>query len=209
MNTRTLFTVGHSSHPPDYFLELLEEYKITCLIDVRSVAASAYNPQYNKEPLAAFLNKNGIQYLHFAKEFGARHTDPELLDTDGKVDFEKVRNSDSFKDGVYRLTQGFEKGYTISLMCSEAEPLDCHRFSMVSVALSNEGFEINHILKDKSMATNAQLENVLFKKFYKKLPVPTFFEPDVTIQDQIRAAYRLKNQEIAFSPYTHNTEENL
>ena len=209
MNTRTLFTVGHSSHPPDYFLELLEEYKITCLIDVRSVAASAYNPQYNKEPLAAFLNKNGIQYLHFAKEFGARHTDPELLDTDGKVDFEKVRNSDSFKDGVYRLTQGFEKGYTISLMCSEAEPLDCHRFSMVSVALSNEGFEINHILRDKSLATNAQLENVLFKKFYKKLPVPTFFEPDVTIQDQIRAAYRLKNQEIAFSPYTHNTEENL
>ncbi|MCF0059828.1 DUF488 family protein [Dyadobacter sp. CY356] len=209
MNTRTLFTVGHSSHPPDYFLELIKEYKITCLIDVRSVAASAYNPQYNKEPLAAFLHKNGIQYLHFAKEFGARHSDPELLDTDGKVDFEKVRNSDSFKDGVSRLIQGLDKGYTISLMCSEAEPLDCHRFSMISVALSNEGFEINHILKDKSLATNAQLENALFKKFYKKLPVPTVFEPDVTIQDQIKAAYRLKNQEIAFSPYTHNSEENL
>lgn len=209
MDTRTLFTVGHSSHPPDYFLELLKEYKITCLIDVRSVAASAYNPQFNKEPLAAFLNKNGIQYLHFSKEFGARHTEPELLDENGKVDFEKVRNSDSFKEGVQRLIQGFEKGYVISLMCSEAEPLDCHRFSMVSVALSKAGFEINHILRDKSLATNAQLENTLFKKFYKKLPVPTFFEPDVTIQDQIRAAYRLKNQEIAFSPYTHNTEENL
>lgn len=209
MNTRTLFTIGHSSHPPDYFLELLKEYNITCLIDVRSVAASAYNPQFNKEPLAAFLNKNGIQYLHFSKEFGARHTEPELLDENGKVDFEKVRNSTAFKEGVQRLIQGFDKGYVISLMCSEAEPLDCHRFSMVSVALSNAGFEINHILKDKSLATNAQLENALFKKFYKKLPVPTFFEPDVTIQDQIKAAYRLKNQEIAFSPYTHNSEENL
>lgn len=209
MNTRTLFTVGHSSHPPDYFLELLKEYKITCLIDVRSVAASAYNPQFNKEPLAAFLNKNGIQYLHFPKEFGARHTEPELLDENGKVDFEKVRNSNSFKEGVQRLIQGFDKGYVISLMCSEAEPLDCHRFSMVSVSLSNAGFEINHILKDKSLVTNVQLENVLFKKFYKKLPIPTFFEPDVTIQDQIKAAYRLKNQEIAFSPYTHNSEENL
>lgn len=209
MNTRTLFTVGHSSHPPDYFLELLKEYKITCLIDVRSVAASAHNPQYNKEPLAAFLNKNGVQYLHFPKEFGARHTDPALLDENGKVDFEKVRNSDSFKKGVQRLIQGLDKGFIISLMCSEAEPLDCHRFSMISVALSNAGFEINHILKDKSLSTNAQLENALFKKFYKKLPVPTFFEPDVTIQDQIKAAYRLKNQEIAFSPYTHNTEENL
>jgi len=209
MNTRTLFTIGHSSHPPDYFLELLKFYEITCLIDVRSVAASAYNPQFNKEPLSAFLNKNGIKYLHFPKEFGARHTDPELLDINGKVDFEKVRNSDLFKDGIQRLIQGFEKGFKISLMCSEAEPLDCHRFSMISLALAQHGFEINHILRDKTLASNAQLEKALLKKFYKKLPVPTFFDPDITIQDQIKTAYRLKNQEIAFSPYTHSSEENL
>jgi len=209
MNTRTLFTIGHSSHPPDYFLELLKHYQITCLIDVRSVAASAYNPQFNKEPLAAFLKNNGINYQHFPREFGARHTDPELLDPEGKVDFEKVRNSTLFKDGIQKLIQGFEKGFTISLMCSEAEPLDCHRFSMISLALAQHGFEINHILKDKTFASNAQLEKAILKKFYKKLPVPTVFDPDVTIQDQINAAYRLKNQEIAFSPYTHNSEENL
>lgn len=209
MNTRTLFTVGHSSHPPDYFLELLQHYKITCLIDVRSVAASAYNPQFNKEPLAAFLRSNGIIYLHFSKEFGARHTDPHLLDHDGKVDFEKVRNSDHFKEGIQRLTQGLENGFTIAMMCSEADPLDCHRFSMISFALVEQGFEVNHILKDKSLASNEQLEKALFKKFYKKLPVPTVFEPYITIQDQIKTAYRLKNQEIAFSPYTHNTDENL
>ena len=209
MNTRTLFTIGHSSHPPEYFLELLKHYQITCLIDVRSVAASAYNPQFNKEPLAAFLKNNGINYQHFPREFGARHTDPELLDPEGKVDFEKVRNSTLFKDGIQKLIQGLEKGFTISLMCSEAEPLECHRFSMISLALAQHGFEINHILKDKTFASNAQLEKAILKKFYKKLPVPTVFDPDVTIQDQINAAYRLKNQEIAFSPYTHNSEENL
>ena len=209
MNTRTLFTIVHSSHPPEYFLELLKHYQITCLIDVRSVAASAYNPQFNKEPLAAFLKNNGINYQHFPREFGARHTDPELLDPEGKVEFEKVRNSTLFKDGIQKLIQGFEKGFTISLMCSEAEPLECHRFSMISLALAQHGFEINHILKDKTFASNAQLEKAILKKFYKKLPVPTVFDPDVTIQDQINAAYRLKNQEIAFSPYTHNSEENL
>ena len=209
MNTRTLFTIGHSSHSPDYFLELLKHFEITCLIDVRTVAASAFNPQFNKEPLAAFLKNNGIKYLHFSKEFGARHTDPELLDREGKVDFEKVRNSDLFRNGIQRLVQGFEKGFTISLMCSEAEPLDCHRFSMISLALAQQGFEINHILKDKTLVSNAQLEKALVKKFYKKLPVPTVFDPDITIQDQINAAYRFKNQEIAFSPYTHHSEENL
>jgi uncharacterized protein (DUF488 family) len=209
MDTHTLFTVGHSTHEPAYFLELLKEYRITCLVDVRSIAASGYNPQFNKEPLAAFLKENGIAYLHFGKEFGARHNDPALLDKDGKVDFEKVRHSDDFKRGIQRLIQGFDKGFIISLMCSEAEPLDCHRFSMVSLALDGLGFEVKHILKDKTLLTNAQLEKALLKRFLKKLPVPTVFEPDITLQDQIKAAYRLKNKEIAFSPYTHNPEESV
>ena len=80
-------------HQIDFFHELLKAYSINCLIDVRSVAASFYNPQYNKEPLSNFLKANGINYLHFAEEFGARHTDPDLLDEDGNVDFEKVRKS--------------------------------------------------------------------------------------------------------------------
>lgn len=209
MNTHTLFTVGHSTHPPDYFLELLKEYQITCLIDVRSVAASAYNPQFNKEPLSAFLKKHRITYLHFAKEFGARHTDPTLLDNNSKVDFEKVRNSDNFKSGVQRVVQGLEKGFVIALMCSEAEPLDCHRFSMVSVAFQQIGFDVRHILRDKTLLSNAELEKALLKKFHKKLPVPTVFDPDVSIQDQTAVAYRLKNQEIAFSPYTHDSEEKI
>jgi len=209
MNTHRLFTVGHSNHPPDYFLELLKAYGITCLIDVRSVAASAYNPQFNKEPLSAFLKKHGVAYLHFAKEFGARHTDPALLDENSKVDFEKVRHSDDFKSGVERVIHGFEKGFIIALMCSEAEPLDCHRFSMVSVALQQIGFDVRHILRDKTLLTNAALEKALLKKFHKKLPFPTVFNPDISIQDQITVAYRLKNQEIAFSPYTHDSEEKI
>ena len=92
-NRPIIYTVGHSTHQLDYFLELLKEYGVTCLIDVRSVAASSYNPQYNQEPLKNFLKSNGITYLHFAEEFGARHTDPDLLDDEGKVDFTKVRGN--------------------------------------------------------------------------------------------------------------------
>ncbi|WP_414648338.1 DUF488 family protein, partial [Dinghuibacter sp.] len=54
MKTPTIYTIGHSTHQLDYFLELLKGFSINCLIDVRSVAASTYNPQYNKEPLSNF-----------------------------------------------------------------------------------------------------------------------------------------------------------
>jgi len=168
MDKPVLYTVGHSSHHIDYFLELLKTYSITCLIDVRSVAASSYNPQYNKDQLADFLKKNGITYLHFAEEFGARHTDSDLLDEEGKVDFEKIRKSRLFKNGVERLWSGLEKGFKIGLMCSEGEPFDCHRFSMISPALEKDGFEVKHILKDKTVKSNAELEKQLLKKYDKK-----------------------------------------
>lgn len=202
-----IYTIGHSTHRLEYFLELLEEYKVTCIIDVRSVAASSYNPQYNQEPFKKFLKSNGIAYLHFAEEFGARHSDPDLLDNVGKVDFIKVRRTWAFKNGVERIWQGLNKGFVISLMCSEGEPLDCHRFSMVSIALDNDGFDVQHILKDKTIKTNAQLEEELLKKYSKKLPKPDMFNPDITIEDQINAAYRLKNEEIGFSPFPENKQE--
>ena len=206
-NRPIIYTVGHSTHQLDYFLELLKEYGVTCLIDVRSVAASSYNPQYNKEPLTSFLKRNGIQYLHFAEEFGARHNDPDLLDDEGKVDFAKVRKSWAFKNGVERIWQGLDKGFTISLMCSESEPFDCHRFSMVSIALDKDGFDVKHIMKDKTLKTNADLENQLLKKYDKKLPKPDMFNPNVTFDDQLKEAYRLKNKEIAFSPYSKLPQE--
>lgn len=208
MEKPIIYTVGHSTHQLEYFLEILQTYGVNCLIDVRSVAASSYNPQYNKEPLSNFLKKNNVRYMHFAEEFGARHTDPDLLDEEGRVDFEKVRKSWNFKNGVERLWQGIEKGFVIALMCSEGEPIDCHRFSMVSIALDKDGFDVKHILKDKSVKTNSQLESQLLKKYEKKIPKPDIFEPEVSPADQLKIAYRLRNKEIGYSPYRNQPEEN-
>lgn len=196
---KTIYTVGHSTHTIDYFLELLTTYAINCVVDVRSVAASKYNPQFNQEPLSNFLKKHGVNYLHFDKEFGARYTDKSLLDDNDTVDFEKVRATKTFSTGVQRLEKGIERGFKIALMCSEAEPFDCHRFGMISGYLSNNNFEVQHILKDKSLKTNAELEKQMMKKYAKKIPIPTLLEPDITPEMQLQAAYKLRNKDIGFS----------
>jgi uncharacterized protein (DUF488 family) len=163
MDRPLIYTIGHSTHPLEYFLSLLREYAIDCLVDVRSIAASARNPQYNKQPLSKFLKANNIAYLHFAEEFGARQTDPGLLDDNGKVDFEKVRRSPIFRRGIERLSNGVTKGHIITLMCAESDPFDCHRFSMISPGLQNAGFQVQHILKDKTIISNEALEQQLLK----------------------------------------------
>lgn len=209
MRKPVIYTVGHSSHSIDFFLDLLQSFAINCVVDVRSVPASAYNPQFNREALSAFLRENDINYVHFGREFGARHKDPGLLDREGVVDFEKVQQTVAFHSGVEKLRMGIEEGQTMALMCSEANPFDCHRFAMVSAVLVQEGFEVLHILKDKTIKANSELEEQLLKKYEKKIPRPNLYEPDITRDDQVAAGYRLRNRDIGFSPYKKDAEERL
>jgi uncharacterized protein (DUF488 family) len=195
---KRIYTIGHSNHPIQYFLEMLLAHSVDCVVDVRSIAASRFNPQYNKKPFQSFLNENNIGYLHFDKEFGARRTEPELFDQTGMVDFEKVQKSQSFATGVERLVRGIEKGFTIALMCAEADPLDCHRFSMVSSYLSKEGFKVLHILKDKTTLTNDELEIALVDKYRKK--ISAFRAELFNGKSPLEAAFKLKNSAIGYRP---------
>ena len=149
-------------------------------------------------PLSAFLKNNGITYLHFKEEFGARQEEESVLDNEGKVHFGFVQKSSAFQRGVERIDMGIEKGFTIALMCSEGNPLDCHRFSMVALYFENIDIQVQHILKDKTLKTHQELEQDLLKKYAKKLPQPSLFEPDIDETAQIKAAYRLHNQDIAW-----------
>lgn len=197
---KLIYTIGHSNHPEDYFIALLKKHSVNCVVDVRSVAASRFNPQYNKKALQNYLQGNNMSYLHFGEEFGARQTNPQLLNDEGQVDFEKIRKSAKFQEGLLRLTRGIEKGFTIALMCSESIPLDCHRFSMISFALKHSGFKIRHILKDMSVISNEELEEQLLKKYEKELKKLTvnFDLPDKNFK--LDYCYQLQNKKIGFMP---------
>lgn len=196
-----IYTIGHSTHSLDYFGELLDAYGINCVIDVRNTAASTYNPQYNGAPLKAFLKTKDILYLHFGEEFGARPRDPALLDAEGRVDFDKLRQSEKFLQGVKRLRTGLEKGYRIALMCSQSDPFDCHRFVLIACYLVRHGFAVRHILKDKTCIDNAVLEEKLLEKYRKKLPQKDLFHPHIGEEERLEIAYRLRGKSIAYKPF--------
>lgn len=207
MTIRQIFTIGHSTHPLETFLALLNNHSINCIIDVRSTPFSRMAPQYNKKPLTNYLRSYGITYGHLPDEFGARHHDKTLLDEDGVVDFSKVRQTASFRQGVDRLKNGVDMGYTIALMCAEANPFDCHRFAMISYQLVREGFDVRHILKDSQVLGNADLEEMLLKKYHKRLPQNTLFDDSVTPELQLETAYRLRNKDIGYSSSNPTYEE--
>jgi uncharacterized protein (DUF488 family) len=201
MNNRVIFTVGHSTHKVEYFLELLRRWEVTCIVDVRSVPASRFNPQFSKASLVRSLNSNNISYVHMGEEFGARITDPTLLGDGGQVDFYKVQKSVSFQKGVERLKDAVDKRFVIALMCAESDPLTCHRFAMITPILKNEGFDVRHILKDKSTLSTQALEELMVTKFTKRSYSNKLFSDDDN-HSAVDEAYQLLSKKIAFFPNT-------
>ena len=209
---QTLYTIGHSNQSMDEFLLMLQKMQIQALVDVRSVPASKYTPQFNKEPLQAVLRRHGITYLPFAEEFGARRTD--AMDEDGKVDFEKAATTEAFLRGTQRVLNGLEKGYRITLMCSEAQPLECHRFALVSRWFYEHGVDVQHIVHNeegevvtiphKTLQDEMVAEYVRKKKIPQVQPPDMFGETECTKEQQIVLAYRQKNKEIAYQQQTQD-----
>ena len=194
-----LYTIGHSNHLLTDFLNLLLKYGIDCIVDVRSIPASKYSPQFNKETLQGFLRSYNMDYQFFGYELGARRNDSfnEL----GYVDFELTVQTALFQEGVHKLTPLLEKK-NIALMCSEADPLECHRFSLVGRYYHEEGLDVNHILKDATISSHETLEQEMIKNYLhsRKPLLPNIDElfGTYTAEDQRRDAYRLKNKEIGF-----------
>jgi uncharacterized protein (DUF488 family) len=193
-----VFTIGHSTHEPEVFFDLLKANFVNCVIDVRSVPFSARAPQFIKEALKEYLEERSVTYLHFPKAFGARQKDPKLLDETGRVDFDKVRQSHYFKEGIDKLRHGLERGFTIALMCSEANPLDCHRFGMISYQLVREGLSVKHILRNGRLLDNEELEKMLLEKYVRKVHERSLFDRASNTETSLEIAYKLRNKEIGF-----------
>ncbi|RUS29161.1 hypothetical protein BC938DRAFT_480983 [Jimgerdemannia flammicorona] len=69
MSAKTIYTIGHSTHPLPTFLSLLHSHAITHLIDVRSYTKSQRNPQFHEDTLTRELRPQGIGYTQ-AKDLG-------------------------------------------------------------------------------------------------------------------------------------------
>ena len=96
---KELFTIGHSNHSLERFLELLGSQGIEAVIDVRSAPYSRYCPQYNKDALEKSLKAAGIEYIFLGKELGGKRNEENCY-VDGKVKFELIARLPIFQEGL-------------------------------------------------------------------------------------------------------------
>jgi uncharacterized protein (DUF488 family) len=187
-----VLTIGHSTHAPERFSALLRGAGVTAVADVRTAPWSRRHSQFNRETLHAALRSEGIAYVFLGRELGGRPSAPEFY-RDGVADYEKMAQAPAFQDGIDRLIAGARR-YRVALMCSEREPLHCHRCLLVSRALAQRGVGVSHILDDGSLVSHAAIED-------KLLEIASRDGADLFASrpERLAAAYREYGRKVAFA----------
>lgn len=190
-NFPVLYTVGHSVHPIDHFIDILRINKINAVADVRSSPYSKFTPQFNRDPFEKSLKNNGIHYVFLGSELGARRDEPECYEGN-KVVYRKVADLPSFKLGVSRLREGTEK-MRVAIMCAEKDPLTCHRAVLVTHFSRDQFSDAVHILEDGSIESRAEADLRLLQEY--KLEKEDFFSP---YEERLALAYSKRAEKIAY-----------
>jgi uncharacterized protein (DUF488 family) len=151
---KSVKTIGHSNHPIERFVELLQAGGVKLLVDVRSLPWSRRFPQFGKERLARTLAEAGIDYVHEAALGGK----PE-----GGAGYDALAKRPEFRQALERVIER-AGGTTVCLMCAEKEPLDCHRTVLVSRRLAERGVAIEHLLADGGRRPHGEVEDALLAK---------------------------------------------
>jgi uncharacterized protein (DUF488 family) len=146
----TFFTIGHSRRSIDEFVDLRES-RIDFVVDVRSIARSRTNPQFNLETFPNELAHRQIGYEHIAALGGLRGKRPGAAPSANG--YWRVRSFGNYAD--YALTAPFASGlaqlrergekHRCAIMCAEAVWWRCHRRIIADYLLA-AGENVKHIL---------------------------------------------------------------
>lgn len=163
MTSSTLLTIGHSTHSFSAFLGLLRQHRITAVADVRSIPVSRFTPQFNRDTVKRSLYDASIKYVFLGKELGARTNDATCY-VDGRVQYRRLAQTSQFANGIERLLKG-ARTEQIAIMCTEQEPLDCHRTILIAQVLAEHGVAIDHIHGDGHTESHTSAMWRLMAKF--------------------------------------------
>lgn len=168
MPNLNLFTIGHSNHSADEFLELLQRHEVGALVDIRRFPGSRTFPHFGQDNLANELEANGIAY-HWLESLGGRRPKAKgLASPNAGLRNESFRNyadymlTEDFRAGMDELSQIAEAKRT-AIMCAESVFWRCHRKLVSDFVVANGG-TVQHIFpngeaKPHTLSKDAKIEN--------------------------------------------------
>ncbi|ASQ45209.1 DUF488 domain-containing protein [Legionella clemsonensis] len=149
----TLYTIGHSNRKLQEFVDLLTAYKISKLVDIRTIPKSRYVPWFNKESLAASLKKLNIQYQHMPALGGLRSPKADSINLGWhNLSFRAYADYMQTKEffSALKALNALLSKERVVIMCAEAVPWRCHR-SLIADAEIIRHLHVFHIMSENTV----------------------------------------------------------
>ncbi len=124
--------LGHSTRSFEEFLEIMKNFNIEILIDIRRFPSSKKFPWFCKEFMEEGLKKEGIRYIWLPELGGFR-----------EGGYSNYTKTDDYRRGIEKLLRIAKEG-KIAVMCSEIKWWRCHR-RYVADDLVSSGEKVVHI----------------------------------------------------------------
>lgn len=145
----TIWTIGHSTHSEQHFIELLHSQGITQLVDIRRFPRSRKFPHFSAENLARALQEAHIKYFWLESLGGFREAVSDAQtrsQTKAFAGYSAYMATVPFTETLHKLIEIAGAGPT-AIMCAESLWWRCHR-RLVADALVGRRFRVLHIMPD-------------------------------------------------------------
>jgi len=138
------------------------------------------------------LRSADVAYAFLGKELGGRPATPELY-RGSVANYDAMAETSLFKSGLNRLLIGSET-HRIAMVCSERDPLHCHRCLLVGRQLAHKNISVTHLNFEGGRETQSQAEDRLLRA--EKL-----FAEDLlkSHSERLAEAYLKRSRQVAYT----------
>lgn len=175
-----LYTIGHSTHSLQEFIDILKAYQITRVVDVRTIPKSRHVPWFNKDEFKKSLRKEKITYTHIPKLGGLRRTTKNSINMGWRNasfrGFADYMQTSEFFEGLKELNALIKENKKVVIMCAEAVPWRCHR-SLIADAEIARHFYVFEIMSKTSVHSHKLTDFAVINR--KKRPIRIYY-PKIT-----------------------------
>jgi uncharacterized protein (DUF488 family) len=147
MKENELLTIGYEGREIDQFIDLLKQFNISHLIDIREIPISRKRG-FSKTALRERLQDENIEYIHI-KALGSPSAIRNKLKTDWNYEYFFKAYSEYLSNNMGAIQEIYEylSEGTICIMCFERSYEKCHRLAVADriKEYDGNGLKIKHI----------------------------------------------------------------
>ena len=145
MTESKINAIGYEGDTIEQFLARLLQNEIELVIDVRA-NPSSMKSGFSKSDLPKHLSEVGIKYVHFSALGIPSHIRKEITGITELLDYydNHILTVASVQKAAKQVSE-LCRQFNSTIMCFEANPLQCHRSRLAKYICKNYGLQINYI----------------------------------------------------------------